>query len=255
MRAIATPLILCLALGAGCKKGGEPGANPPTAAAVVNYPMCAGQRLPAGTAPPRSGPVDVQLAPAFLDQMSACRPQSGPPQDLIARAGDGAINAKGDCEYASVGVSCHYHAGSEFITTSTTQQTPGRVELHCIFPSSDPKSPAVYGGHVVCRGAQGKPGAGLAPSHGVNAGARCAAGLLAQLRSCRASRCCDDGTLTAPIADLVREGRNDVRPDFRICSDTSEIDCALLANLTPHDANCPALGGVGPPVFGGGEEH
>jgi hypothetical protein len=89
----------------------------------------------------------------------------------------------------------------------------------------------------------------------VKVGAACPSELLAQLRSSQAFQCCDDGTLTNPIAELVRGGRNDIRPDFRICSDTIEIDCALLANLTPHAANSPALGGVGAPVFTGGQQH
>lgn len=248
MRALV-PLILCLSIISGCKKAGDPGATPP-ASTTASYPMCSGQKLPAGPPAPRSGPVALQLAPAFLDQMTACRPEHGLPKDVIAKAGDGTIDAKGDCQYANVGVSCHYHAGSEFITTSTTRQTPGQGEIHCIFPSADPKSPTVYGGPVVCRGAeQGGTAGDGAHAHDVKAGAQCSAGLLSQLTSCQAFRCCDDGTLTAVIADLVREGRNDLRPDFRICSDPIVIDCALLANLTPHDANSPALGGVGAPVF------
>jgi hypothetical protein len=254
MRAFA-PFILCLAIVSGCKKAGTSGATPPGSTSAA-YPMCSGQKLPAGTPPPRSGPVPLQLAPAFLDQMSACRAEHAVPKDLIAKAGGGTIDAKGDCQYASIGVSCHYHAGSEFITTSTTQQTPGQGELHCIFPSSDPKSPSVYGGHVVCReAAQGAPAGDGAHLHEVKEGAQCSAGILSQLTSCRSFRCCDDGTLTPPIADLVRDGRNDIRPDFRICTDPIVIDCALLANLTPHDANSPALGGVGAPVFPGGRAH
>ena len=62
-------------------------------------------------------------------------------------------------------------------------------------------------------------------------------------------RCCDDGTLTNPIADLQRDGRNDVRPDFRICERALVVDCDLLASLTPHPANSPALGGIGEVAF------
>ena len=69
------------------------------------------------------------------------------------------------------------------------------------------------------------------------------------IQSCGSFRCCDDGTLTTAIADLVRDHRNDIRPDFRICSDALEIDCDLLASYTPHTANCPATGGVQAPVF------
>ncbi|HEX2731622.1 MAG TPA: hypothetical protein VHM70_08460 [Polyangiaceae bacterium] len=181
--------------------------------------------------------------------MTQCRAEDVPPADIISQAGDGSINEKGDCAFASVGVSCHYHSGSEFVTAGTAKQTPGQGELHCIFPSSDPKSPHVFGGHVTCRDpAQGTPGA-HSDKHEVKAGASCSAAILQELQHCQSSRCCDDGTLTNPIADLVREGRNDVRPDFRICSDTLTIDCGLLANFTPHNANSPALGGVGKPVF------
>lgn len=249
LNAVLVLWILCLAIVPGCKKAGDPTTISPAPVQAREYPMCSGQKL-TGSPPPRSGPVAIQLAPAFLDEMSACQAEQGLPADLIAKAGDGAINITGDCDYASIGVTCHYHSGAEFITSSTTRQTPGQGELHCIFPGTDPKSPSVYGGHVVCRdaGQHGPAGEG-AHAHDVKVGARCAAGLLSQLTSCRTFRCCDDGTLTNPIADLAREGRNDVRPDFRICDDTIVIDCALLANLTPHDADSPALGGVGAPVF------
>jgi hypothetical protein len=250
MRTITILQVVPLSIFLACTKGGEPGPSAPMPAPETGYATCGGQKLAAAAAAPRSGHVEVQLAPAFLDEMSACRPESALPDELIAKAGDGVITQQGDCEYASVGVACHYHAGSEFISSATTGQTPGQGELHCIFPSSDPKSPSVYGGHVACRGAnQGEPHGGGAPSHDVKAGATCPAGLLAELRSFQAFRCCDEGTLTNPIANLVRDGKNDIRPDFRIGSETIEIDCALLANLTPHDANSPALGGVGAPAF------
>ncbi|HET7538544.1 MAG TPA: hypothetical protein VFK05_01685, partial [Polyangiaceae bacterium] len=132
---------------------------------------------------------------------------------------------------------------------ASAKQIPGQGELHCIFPSDDPKSPRVFGGHVSCS----DPKQGMAASepgkHEIKQGASCSATLLQQLSHCSSSRCCDDGTLTNPIADLMHDGRNDVRPDFRICESTLTIDCELLANLTPHDANSPALGGVGKPVF------
>lgn len=223
--------------------------TPAPAATPAEYPMCGGQKL-AGAAPTsRSGAVSAQLAPAFLDEMSACRAEDVPPADVIARTTDGSINEKGDCVFASSGVSCHYHSGSEFVTKAGAKQTPGQGELHCIFPSSDPKSPRVFGGHVSCR----DPSQGMASAepgkHEVKAGATCSAALLQELTHCSSSRCCDDGTLTNPIADLVKDGRNDVRPDFRICADTLSVDCELLANLTPHDANSPALGGIAKPVF------
>ena len=67
---------------------------------------------------------------------------------------------------------------------------------------------------------------------------------------CPNSRCCDDGTLTGAIADLMQSGQNDIRPDFRICEPPIALDCSLLENLSPHTANSPALGGIGEPVFG-----
>jgi hypothetical protein len=211
--------------------------------------MCGGQKLAAPAAAARAGAVNAQLAPAFLDEMSACRAEDAPPTDVIARTTDGSVNDTGDCVFASTGVSCHYHSGSEFVANASAQQTPGLGELHCIFPSSDEKSPHVFGGHVTCRDpAQGR--ASAEPGkHEVKAGASCPAALLQELTHCASSRCCDDGTLTNPVAELVREGRNDIRPDFRICSETLSIDCELLANLTAHDANSPGLGGVSTPVF------
>lgn len=256
--ALSLSLLSALALAAGCQTAAPtappavPTAQPTPPAAAEHYPACHGQKLAAAPDAPLRGPATSQLAPAFLDEMSDCHPDGDHHDDLIAKAKDGVINAKGDCEYASVGVSCHFHAGSEFITSGTHAQTPGMGELHCIFPGQDAKSPAVYGGHVTCRNPeQGKPH-GDHLDHTVKAGATCSAGLLSQIRSCQHFRCCDGGTLTNPINDLVRDGRNDIRPDFRICSDTIEIDCDLLAALTPHDANSPALGGVGAPVFAGG---
>jgi len=232
-----------------------PAAESGAAAPAGGYAMCLGQHVANATAVPRSGPAPVQLAPAFLDEMAECRGVDAVPADVIARATDGTINAKGDCEFASIGVSCHYHSGSEFVTSSTAQQTLGQGELHCIFPSDDPKSPHVYGGHVACRDhALGEPhGSAVShdahPLHEVHEGARCPVALLQQLETCKGLRCCDDGTLTNPISDLAASGRNDVRPDFRICDDTLALDCELLDQLTVHAANSPALGGVGDPAF------
>ena len=235
-------------------QAGESGA----AAPAGGYAMCLGQHVANATAVPRSGAAPVQLAPAFLDEMAECRGADAVPADVIARATDGTINAKGDCEFASIGVSCHYHSGSEFVTSSTAQQTPGQGELHCIFPSDDPKSPHVYGGHVACRDhALGEPHGSAASHdahplhevHEVHAGASCPVALLQQLETCKGLRCCDDGTLTNPISELSQSGRNDVRPDFRICDDTLALDCELLDQLTVHAANSPALGGVGEPAF------
>ena len=267
--------LLAIALAASCQKGPEPSSAlaPPAPSAsaaatglgasvsastpsttpsapmvAANYPICGGQKL--ATAPAaRAGAVSAQLAPAFLDEMTTCRAEDGPPSELIARASDGIIDEKGDCVFASSGVSCHYHSGSEFVAKASTKQTPGQGELHCIFPSAEAKSPRVFGGHVTCRDpAQGMP-ASEPGKHEVKAGASCPAALLAELTHCTSSRCCDDGTLTNPIADLVRDGKNDVRPDFRICESTLSIACELLSNLTAHDANSPALGGVAKPVF------
>jgi hypothetical protein len=231
--------------------------TPAPAPAASAYPMCGGQKLSAAPPSTRSGAVSAQLAPAFLDEMSACRSEDAPPADVIAHTTDGTINEKGDCVFPS-GVSCHYHSGSEFIANASIKQIPGQGELHCIFPSDDPKSPRVFGGHVTCH----DPKQGMATAepgkHEVKQGASCSVALLQQLSHCSSSRCCDDGTLTNPIADLMHDGRNDVRPDFRICESALSIDCDLLANLTAHDANSPALGGVGKPVFvlkHSGHEH
>jgi hypothetical protein len=211
------------------------------------YEMCHGQRQSKTNEASRKGPVATQLSPAFLDDMAACKAEDGPPAATIAEAHQGKINAKGDCEFEN-GVACHYHSGAEFVAASVSKQTPGQGELHCIFPSDDPKSPRVYGGHVMCRNqAEGAVRGHL--SHEVKQGAACSAEILKPVAACASFRCCDDGTLTSPIADLVRDKRNDIRPDFRICADVITIDCDLLAGYTPHDANSPALGGVGEPVF------
>jgi len=217
------------------------------ASASAEYPICGGQKL-AAPATARSGAVTSQLAPAYLEQMSACRAEDAVPAEVIKNTTDGTINEKGDCVFPN-GVSCHYHSGSEFVTNESAKQVAGQGELHCIFPSADAKSPRVFGGHVSCRNPAQGMGTSEGGKHEVKAGASCSAALLSELTHCGSSRCCDDGTLTNPIADLVHDGRNDVRPDFRICESTLSIDCDLLANLTAHDANSPALGGVGKPVF------
>jgi hypothetical protein len=220
------------------------------APAPVGYSMCAGQHLPRTSPPSRSGAVSVQLAPAFLDEMTSCRAEDSMSKDLPGRAGSGSIDEKGNCVFASVGVSCHYHSGSEFITSSTKTQPPGQGEVHCIVPSTDPKSPSVFGAHVVCSdSSRNKPARGHEAEQ-AETGARCSAALLTELASCQGAKCCDDGTLTNAIGDLTREGRNDVRPDFRICEQTLKIDCSMLEHMTAHTATAPALGGVGKPVFG-----
>lgn len=244
---------------ASCHHGAEPaspsgpaataaGEADPASNPTAGYPMCAGQHLAQPSQAPHAGAVDAQLAPAFLDEMAICRAEDAPPHDLIEHAPEGHVNAKGDCEFPDIGVSCHYHSGEEFVSSATHQQTQGEGELHCIFPSSDPKAPRVFGSHVMCRDhARGEPHGETA--HDVHAGAVCSAELLRQLEPCKERRCCDAGTLTNPIGELKESHRNDIRPDFRICEDTLELDCDLLAPLTVHAANCPALGGVGAPAF------
>jgi len=235
-----------------------PAATPPAPEATTSaaaYPMCGGEHVPNTAGSPRVGPVQAQLAPAFLDEMATCRAEDGLPMALISRATDGHINAKGDCEFADIGVTCHYHSGSEFIQSSEHQQTLGQGELHCIFPSDDPKSPRVYGSHVMCKNhALGEPHAAPAShaahsAHAAHEGEVCSANLLHQLEPCKALRCCDDGTLTNPISDLAESHRNDIRPDFRICGESLDVDCELLAALTVHPANTPGLGGIGTPAF------
>src|SRR6187399_2549924 len=73
----------------------------PVPAPVASYPMCGGQRLPEAAAPARSGAVSRQLSPAFLDEMTSCKAEDALPKDVLARAGAGTIDAKGDCSFAS----------------------------------------------------------------------------------------------------------------------------------------------------------
>jgi hypothetical protein len=228
----------------GTPAAGARAAAPPSA---HHYPMCGGQHVPNAGAVPHGGESGIQLAPAYIDEMPACAADDALPVAAIPPA-EGHINAKGDCEFPN-GVSCHYHSGAEFITTGTASQIPGQGELHCIVPTEDPKSPHVFGAHIECRNhAQGEVH-GEAP-HDVHAGEACGAAIVRQLAPCIHLRCCDEGTLTSPIEELVHDHRNDIRPDFRICEDTLEVDCELLESYTAHHANCPALGGVmKQPVF------
>lgn len=218
--------------------------------APAGYPMCAGEHVTQTLPASHSGAVSVQLAPAFLDEMASCKGEDSMAKDLPSRAGEGSIDQKGDCVFASVGVSCHYHSASEFITSSTKSEPVGQGELHCIVPSDDPKSPRVFGAHVRCSDPKRSKPPSEHAAHEAKTGAACNAGLLSALASCQSAKCCDDGTLTNAIGDLVHDGRNDVRPDFRICEQTLTIDCSLLENLTAHTANAPALGGLCKPVFG-----
>ena len=215
------------------------------------YPLCSGQRQPDAKNAPTSGPVTAQLAPAFLDEMPNCAKTDLPPLDLIEKAANGRINAKGDCEFATIGASCHYHTGTEFTFSNMTRQPPGTGELHCIFPSKEAASPKVFGARIVCRDkAQGYVREGQHASHHVRQGDKCDPRILHELKQCSSFRCCDEGTLTNPIGDLIRDQRNSVRPDFRICADVIEVDCSLLVNFTGHPANSPAFGGVGTATFG-----
>jgi hypothetical protein len=111
--------------------------------------MCGGQHVANAAQTPRSGATQIQLAPAFLDEIASCKAEDGLPKAGLP-AGEGRINAKGDCEFADVGVTCHYHSGSEFVTSGTSKQTQSQGELHCILPTADPKSPHVYGAHITC---------------------------------------------------------------------------------------------------------
>ena len=197
----------------------------------------------------------MQLAPAFLDEMTSCKAEDALPKDVLARAGEGSIDAKGDCAFASVGVSCHYHSGSEFISSTTKAEPANQGEIHCIFPSDDPKSPRVFGAHVTCSDPGHNQPSAAHVAHTAKTGAACSAELLNQLATCQSSKCCDDGTLTIAMSELVHDGKNDVRPDFRICEQALTLDCSLLENLSPHTANAPALGGIGKPVFVAAAPH
>lgn len=206
--------------------------------------MCTGQSG-AGTTGARTGEMQTQLAPAFLDEMSACNTLDIAPGADHVTSGAGTVNAKGDCGWDN-GVSCHYHLGVEFVRSGVDRPRTG--EIHCIFPSTDDaKSPEVFGGHFTCAGAEAE----HSPSaqhggHTVHEGAACGEGLLptlsAALSSCSSVRCCDDGTLTSATEQRTANGTLDVRPDFHICESTMELDCAALAQLTGHSANAPAYG-------------
>lgn len=201
----------------------------PKAPVPTAVPMCSGQTL-ASAAAPRTGPTDLQLAPGFLDHMPACTAPA--PAPLTADAGT--VNAKGDCEWPS-GVKCHFHSGTEFVESGAPRPKGG--ELHCIFPSSEPKSPRVFGTHFTCKsGSVGKQ---------LQQGAACGAALMttlaASLDSCD-TRCCDDGTLTTTLEERHAAGALDVRPDFRICAKSAELDCSMFTGMIGHSANAPVYG-------------
>jgi hypothetical protein len=211
-------------------------APPAKAPGAQPVPICSGQLASsqAAATTPRSGTMSMQLAPSFLDRMPAC---SKADTAFSAVADAGAVNAKGDCEWPS-GVKCHFHLGTEFVVSGAPRPSGG--ELHCIVASSDPKSPRVFGTHFTC-----KAGTAVTHEHEPHAGAACGAGLLTALAthldSCDA-RCCDDGTLTTTTAVREQAGTLDVRPDFRMCANTTELDCTTLAVMVGHSAYAPVFG-------------
>jgi hypothetical protein len=199
-------------------------------------PMCTGQTADA-TATAHGGEMPQQLAPSFLDRMPACSKAEAAPPAELAVATAGTVNAKGDCDWTN-GVSCHFHLGAEFVVSGAPRPQVG--ELHCIFPTSEAKSPQVFGTHFTC-----KAGTAIAHGHDVHAGQACGAALLSQLGSTLSgcdAKCCEDGTLTATTEERREQGKLDVRPDFRICTQTLELDCGAIAALTGHKANAPAFG-------------
>ena len=214
---------------AACSSSSAP-AKPPGPQPV---PMCSGQTAIAQM-PPRTGAVRAQLAPMFLDRMPAC---SKADATFAGTADAGAVNDKGDCGWPS-GVKCHFHFGAEFVMSGEKRPTVG--ELHCIVASDDPKSPRVFGTHFTC-----KAGTAVTHEHEPHAGAACGAGLLAALAThldnCDA-RCCDDGTLTTTLDAREKAGTLDVRPDFRVCAKTIELDCSTLATMVGHSAYAPIFG-------------
>jgi hypothetical protein len=217
--------------------------RPPVAAAPAGpFPVCSGQTAEsaATSSTPRAGETTQQLAPSFLDRMPACgEADIKMPAELVT-AGAGAVNAKGDCEWTS-GVKCHFHFGAEFVVSGAPRPQVG--ELHCILPTSEPKSPHVFGTHFTC-----KAGTAVSHEHASKAGAACGAELLTRLATAMPScdaKCCDDGTLTATADERRTAGMLDLRPDFRMCSQTVELDCAALATTAGRPANAPSFG---PPV-------
>jgi hypothetical protein len=199
--------------------------------------MCSGQ-IPAAQAAastPRDGAMELQLAPGLLDRMATCaRSDTAPPAD-VAQANAGAVTVKGDCEWPS-GVKCHFHLGAEFVDSRAPRPKVG--ELHCIFPSTEPKSPRVFGTHFTCK-------SGSSVSREVHTGEACGAGLLSALATmmpaCDA-RCCEAGTLTTTLEERRNSKTLDVRPDFRICAASAELDCGMLAGMTGRSANAPLFG-------------
>jgi len=194
-------------------------------------PMCTGQAAPPPADTPRSGPMRLELAPAFLDRMPACSAAAATLPAARVDASAGVVNDKGECAWPG-GVTCHFHVGVEFVPSGVPR--PALGELHCIFPNAaEPKSPTVYGAHFSC------PASADRTPH---VGAACGAGLLPQLAAAATTcdaRCCDDGTLTTTPSAREQAGTLDVRPDFRMCAAPIQIDCGALANLVGRPANAP----------------
>jgi hypothetical protein len=223
---------LAIAVVTGC-------APDPKAPAGSTPQMCSGQtpESAATATTPRAGEMPLQLAPSLLDHMAPCaKRDASPPPDLVL-ASAGSVTEQGDCEWSN-GVSCHFHLGAEFVDSRAPRPNVG--ELHCIFPSGEPKSPRVYGTHFTCTR-----GTAVSHEHDVHPGQPCGANLLRRLSAmmdrCDA-RCCDDGTLTSSTEARREEGTLDVRADFRICTTTAELDCSMLSTMTGHPANAPRFG-------------
>jgi hypothetical protein len=189
---------------------------------------------------PRDGAMTLQLAPGLLDHMAKCTKQEATlPSELVQQSA-GSVNEKGDCEWSN-GVKCHFHLGAEFVESSGPRPKVG--ELHCIFPGGEPKSPRVYGTHFTC-----KAGSAVPHEHEAHPQQACGASLLTSLAATMERcdpRCCDDGTLTLTTDARRQAGTLDVRPDFRMCSATTELDCSVFAGMVGHSAYAPRFG---PPV-------
>ena len=205
-----------------------------------SYPICMGQGDAPPATTPRSGEMQLQLAPAFLDVMPACAAASAVVPANFADPTNGNVNAKGDCAFPN-GVVCHYHHGVEFVAKGLATR-PEQFELHCIVPDgSDAKNPKVFGGHIRCRDGSAFGDTGEA----VHEGAPCGHDLLPELAGAMTrcdARCCDDGTLTTPTDVRTKAGTLDMRPDFRICRAEIAVDCTQIALMTGHPANAPVYG-------------
>jgi hypothetical protein len=206
----------------------------------VDPPMCSGQTAEARATPktPRDGAMTKQLSPGFVDQMSACPDRATRPQPDLAMPTAGAVDGRGDCQWSN-GVVCHVHLGAEFLDSRAATR-PNVGEVHCIFPTSTPKSPRAFVTHFTC-----KPGTDVPRSHEVRAQEPCGTNLLptlaATMEHCDA-RCCERGTLTDPAEERKKAGTLDERPDFSVCTATAELDCDMFANMVGHPANAPKFG-------------